>query len=301
VNSGLIVGIDVGGTKTHVLVNRQGTTAADEVVLTESWRTWRVDEDAARLAALVRRLCDGLTPDSLAMGAHGCDSDQECRQMEDALSISLGSPVKVVNDAELMAPAAGHLEGIGVVAGTGSIAVARGRDGQMLAAGGWGWILGDEGSAPALLREAARAVRNSIDNDRFDDPLIDILLGEFHTAEATKLGRLLNEVRGAASWGSHADAVFRAARAGSPLARKVIDEGGRALANLVATLVKRGADPAIVVAGGGVITEQPTLMEAFKAGMATISASSEILLLSQAPVVGAIALAKQILRRAGAH
>ncbi len=53
-------------------------------------------------------------------------------------------------------PAAGYADGIGVVSGTGSIAVARTAEGRMLAAGGWGWILGDEGSAPALVREAAQ-------------------------------------------------------------------------------------------------------------------------------------------------
>ena len=69
--------------------------------------------------------------------------------------------MQVVNDAELMVPAAGYFGGIGVVSGTGSIAVARTAEGHMLAAGGWGWILGDEGSAPALVREAAKAIRDA--------------------------------------------------------------------------------------------------------------------------------------------
>ena len=60
-------------------------------------------------------------------------------------------PVRVVNDAELLPAALGLSHEIGLVAGTGSIAVNRTRGGRMLAAGGWGWI-GDEGGA-GLLRE----------------------------------------------------------------------------------------------------------------------------------------------------
>ena len=295
----LIAGMDIGGTKTRVMAVENGARVADETVPTDGWRTWRLDDDARNLAELVRRTCGGRTPDSFAVGAHGCDSDKQCDELQAALTTHLGGMVTVVNDSELLVPAAGYEDGIGVVAGTGSIAVARDGNGHMLAAGGWGWILGDEGSAAALVREAAKAVRGAIDNGQ-DDPLIHMLMAELKTTEATKLGRLLNDVRGAATWGSYAGAVFRAAQAGSPLASKVILDGGRALADLVGILVRRGANAEVVVTAGGVITEQPILLEAFQTGLASVSPASKIVLLREPPVMGAVALAERALQHSSA-
>jgi N-acetylglucosamine kinase-like BadF-type ATPase len=293
IQSGLIAGIDIGGTKTQVLVSDAGKIVADETVASSDWRTWDVAKDAAALAALVRKVAGG-EPAATAIGAHGCDTDWHCKQMEMAFSAELEGRIKVVNDSELLVPAAGFISGIGVVSGTGSIAVARTDAGEMLVAGGWGWILGDEGSAAALVREAARAVRASIDLGERGDPLVESLMTRLDTKDATKIGRLLNETRSAAIWGSYAGAVFDAAAHNSPLAAKVINEGATALAGLVGILIGRGADASHVVIGGGVVVEQPMLFEAFRVAMAKVSPLSEVTLLRAAPVTGALALAERL-------
>lgn len=292
--------MDVGGTKTQVLVLRDEVVVADATVATSTWRTWRVDDDARGLADFVRSVA-GEIPDSVGVGAHGCDSDDQCKALQHALSAALGTQVTVINDAELLVPAAGFADGIGVVSGTGSIAVARSAEGRMLAAGGWGWILGDEGSAAALVREAAKAVRGAIDRERFDDPLVSALLAALETTEATKLGRLLNAVRSAAEWGGHAHAVFNAAANGSALARQVIEDGGKALADLVGILIDRGANGKVVVAGGAVFAQQPLLFEVFHNAVLSISPDSRVVLLTEPPVVGAVAIARRHAHPAPAH
>lgn len=294
VKSGLIAGVDIGGTKTHLLVSQGAEVIADKVVPTADWRSWDRAADAAALAALILETAKA-EPAAVALGAHGCDTDWHCKQMEADLGAELSGKIKVVNDSELLVPAAGFASGIGVVSGTGSIAVSRNHDGEMLVAGGWGWILGDEGSAAALVREAARAIRNAIDHGESGDPLVNGLMAKLDTTDATKIGRLLNETRGAAIWGSYADAVFDAAAQKSPLAITVIEEGAKALARLVGILISRGADASHVVIGGGVVVEQPSLFEAFKHAMAAVSPASEITLLRAAPVNGALALAGRLL------
>jgi len=121
------------------------------------------------------------------------------------------------------------------------------------------------------------------------------LMGELGTDEPTMLGRLLNDTRSAVIWGRYANAVFAAADAGSRLAQTVITSGGAALASLVGVLIKRGADGTSVVAGGGVIVEQPRLMAAFTAAMKAISPGSAVVLLREPPVMGALALAERAL------
>jgi glucosamine kinase len=292
VQSGLIAGVDIGGTKTHLLASSAGEIVADEVVATSDWRSWDRSKDAIALAALIRETAGG-NPAAIAIGAHGCDTDWHCRQMEADLGAVLEGRITVVNDSELLVPAAGFRSGIGVVSGTGSIAVARTDAGEMLVAGGWGWILGDEGSAAALVREAARAVRGSIDLGESGDPLVESLMARLKTDDPTKIGRLLNEVRGAAIWGSYADAVFDAAARNSTLAARVISDGAAALAALVGVLIGRGADASHVVIGGGVIVEQPRLFKEFRDAIARVSPQSEVTLLRASPVNGALVLAER--------
>jgi N-acetylglucosamine kinase-like BadF-type ATPase len=294
----LIAGVDIGGTKTRMMASRGGETVADRTLATDSWRIREVETDAAALAALVRSLCGGVDPAATVVGAHGCDTDDQCRAFRAGLARHLGGIVQVVNDSELMAPAAGRFGGIGVVVGTGSIAVARTPDGRMLAAGGWGWILGDEGSAPALVRDAARAVRGAIDRGTPDDPLTDALMLALGTDDPTMMGRLLNETRNGVVWGQYASAVFAAADAGSPLAIGVIEDGATALAALVGILIARGADAGSVVAGGGVIAEQARLVQAFRAAVAQVSPASDVVVLHDPPVLGALALAGRALHAA---
>jgi len=299
----VIAGVDIGGTKTRVMLAQGGKPLGDRTVPTDSWRIRQVDPDGKALAGLVRGLCveGGLAAEDLGavvVGAHGCDTDAQCRQFQASLARYLPGIVQVMNDSELMGPAAGYFGGVSVVAGTGSIAVARTPEGRMLVAGGWGWILGDEGSAPALVRDAAKAIRRAIDAGDAADPLTDALMAELGTDDPTMLGRLLNDTRSAVTWGRYASAVFAAADAGSRLSQTVIAEGGAALAELVAILIKRGADATSVVAGGGVIVEQARLMEAFRTAMRGVSPESKVVLLREPPVMGALALAERVLQDA---
>lgn len=86
----------------------------------------------------------------------------------------------LVNDGDLVI-AAGTPEGwgIGLIAGTGSIAVGRAADGRTTRAGGWGHLLGDEGSAYAValagLRLTARRADGRVPGldreDRLTEPI----------------------------------------------------------------------------------------------------------------------------------
>ena len=292
---GVAIGVDIGGTKTHVCV--ASVTASeheDHIGLTSSWRRTGNIEDVEALLGLIQDLRGERRCHGLAVGAHGCDTTQDCDTFESALQARVDFPVKVVNDAELFVPAAQLTSGIGLVAGTGSIAVGRRADNAMVAAGGWGWILGDEGSASGLVREAVRAVRGAIDMERPRDSLYDALCASLGASSETEFGRKLAAVHGAADWGSHARAVFAAAQAGSGLALGVIREGARALAVLVRRVADRGADARHVVAAGGVIVAQPLLYGMFVEELAHAVPEAEPLLLRIAPVSGAVVLAQRL-------
>ncbi|MFK4788632.1 BadF/BadG/BcrA/BcrD ATPase family protein [Microbacterium sp. ZW T5_56] len=289
------IGVDVGGTRTRVMWD------GDEFFDIPSSQ-WRVSLDDPRADAdalsrlLLSRLDSQASTASLAVGAHGYDSTRQCRELEAALSASFSGPVLVVNDSELMAPAMDREGGIGLVVGTGSIATGRDQRGELLTAGGWGWALGDEGSAAGLVREATRAVLAHFDEGGSPDSLGRRLLDRFQARDGVELAFAVSAATSAEERGEHARDVFLAADEGSVLAASVIDDAGARLADLIGILLRRGVHADTVVAGGAVVENQPRLAAALASAIADRGLPITLQILTRAPVVGALTLARRATR-----
>lgn len=292
-----VVGIDVGGTKTHLRALAGGGRVIDRVSSSVGWRPHEPGAAADRLAALVRdALPADARPCAVAVGGHACETPRQCEAIRTALQERLAVPALVVGDAELLVPAAGLDKGVGLVAGTGSVAVGRLPDGGPVQVGGWGAVLGDEGGAAGLVREAARAVWAAHDRGEEPDALAEGLIAAFGVTEVPALGAALEAATDvSAEWGRRSPAVFAAADAGSPLARAVIAEGGRALAALVVRLAGRGVVVDDVVVAGGTVLAQPALYEAFTSALAGAVPAARPQPLRVPPVEGAVALARSLL------
>ena len=289
----VLVGADVGGTKIAIQVRAlSGELRADEQYEADGWSASPVDEAAHWLLAHVARAVpagDGIA--AIGIGAQGCDTREHCERLAAAIE-KRGVPATVVNDAALLVPAAGLTSGIGVIAGTGSIAVGTDADGDSLFAGGWGWVIGDEGSAPAILRDATKAALNAHDAERLDDGLLAALLKHFDVADPQTLARAVNDNPTTANWGPGAAAVFQAADEGSALAAAVVDYAAGHLAVLVGRLVARGAVGTTVVAAGSVMVHQPRLVRRLQARLSDTHPELTVRVLEVPPVVGAVALAR---------
>jgi N-acetylglucosamine kinase-like BadF-type ATPase len=293
--SGVRVGIDVGGTKTHLRAARGGQVVADRVVSSEGWRPADAASAAAFLTDLIATTLPDTTVAAVAVGAHGCDSARACEALAAALARRLPTAKCLVrNDAELLVPAFGLDAGVGVVAGTGSVAVGRDSRDEPVFIGGWGWLLGDEGSAPGLLREAVRASMIARDRGQPPDLLATALMDSYGVSEVADLPEAMAGEAGAASWGRRAELVFEALRGGSRLARAVVDDAADALAGLVAGMAVRDVDVADVVVAGGVILNQPSLFDAFTGKLKVIAPVTTVHRLSVDPVVGAVRLAERL-------
>lgn len=301
----LVAGVDIGGTKTEICIGSYRGTTFDcryrQVLPSSDWRVRDMAADAPRLLELVSDLGEGAELAALGVGAHGCDDDLECEAFGAELRAQgrIGL-IRVVNDAELMPLAMGRIGQIGLVSGTGSIAVCRSQEGGMISAGGWGWLIGDDGSAAGLVREAARNIAHALDaGASIEDPLIRGLYASLGEPALPRLGSALAQLGGAAAIGAHAPSVFAAHDRGSPLAARVIREGAEALAELVVNLERRGSAARHVVAGGSVITSQPALWQAFSAAVASRTEGRITAhLFSGQPVDGACRLAIELLRSA---
>ncbi|MGW3288841.1 N-acetylglucosamine kinase [Streptomyces sp. NPDC001002] len=289
----VLVGADIGGTKLAIRMTApDGTVLVDVEVPSTDWEAAPVEQAARWLLNRVRPvLPEGAEIAALGVGAQGCDTQEHCSHLTSAFE-ALGVRTTVVNDGALLVPAAGLTEGVGVIAGTGSIAVGTTADGTVLFAGGWGWVLGDEGSAPAIVREAAKAALAAHDKRRPDDGLLAELLAHYGVADAPALARAVNDSPTPATWGPAAPAVFRAAEAGSVSALAVVDDAAAHLTALVSRLRARGAVGETVVAAGSVVLGQPLLADRLRNRLGATHPDLTLRLLDVAPVAGAVALAR---------
>ena len=295
----VIVGVDAGGTKAAIIIE---TLGGERLVATSvrssEWEAEPAADAAQWIAALVGEHLPAATAvRALGVGAQGLNSPAVTNSLRDALRSRF--PVSVaVNDAALLVPAAGVDAGIGVIAGTGSIAVGHTIDGTFVRAGGWGSVLGDDAGAPGIVREATKAALLSHDGGEPDDGLLAALLGAFGVADAERLARAVNDDPTPANWGRAAPAVFEAADAGSAMAANVIVGAAGHLGALVGQLVRRGATGDIVVTAGSVIVHQPRLRDAFIGHVARTHPRLSVRVLTEPPAVGAVHLARAALMAA---
>lgn len=163
---GMLLGVDGGGTSTEAWLAEVGGEVIGRGASGPS-NAKAVGMDAARRAldAAIRAAFDdaGLEPASVeaaCLGLAGFDRPDDRAILTGwANEARVARRLVLVNDGDLVV-AAGTPEGwgVGVIAGTGSIAVGRTPDGRKARAGGWGHLIGDEGSAYVLVLDALRLV-----------------------------------------------------------------------------------------------------------------------------------------------
>ncbi|MGH3358870.1 MAG: N-acetylglucosamine kinase, partial [Nocardioidaceae bacterium] len=250
--------------------------------------------NAGRLVELFAHVVPEAAATPLAIGAHGCDVEDQCTAFERAVSAVWPGPVRVVNDAQLLAPAYGVDESIAMIVGTGSIVTGVSDGGEAITAGGHGWLLDDPGSAPGIAREAVRAVLHALDTARPRDGLAEALLTAYGVEHEVDLSYSFTNEPSIGAWASLAPTVFAAADAGSALAAEVVDAAAAQLADSVADVRRRGATGSTVVVAGGVITNQPRLLDAVRTHVRAYDPRLDVRLLNVAPVRGALELARRM-------
>jgi N-acetylglucosamine kinase-like BadF-type ATPase len=237
---GLVVGLDAGGTSTRALVldldgNRLGTGLAGGA----NPNSHPPEHAAAQITSALRVALEGLDTGKVQSGVLGIAgmsklTDPAVAALFEAAwrDAGLGCPVRVVTDCEA-AFAAGTAEpdGTVLVAGTGSIA-ARIRGHRLVrTTGGHGWLLGDEGSAFWLGREAVRVTLRALETSGEVSGIARAVLGR---ASATTRSELITAVNAAppVRLAELAPLVTAAFAAGDALASSIVADAARLLADL---------------------------------------------------------------------
>jgi N-acetylglucosamine kinase-like BadF-type ATPase len=241
----------------------------------------------ARLAALIAQVREP-QPVACCAGAAGSEFAAGKRLLEGLLARLLpGTRVLVVHDARLILAAAGADSGIALIAGTGSVAYGRDADGEEARAGGWGWMLGDEGGGAWIVREAVRVLMRRRDAGEPMGALGEALFAATSTGDALELAGKLQGDHLAGHWAAHAHVVFEMINR-DRAAVEIADRGADALAALVEQVRSRIAITGPVVMAGGLLLNFPALSARVLLRIGNGS------LLSEAPVAGAVRLAETL-------
>jgi glucosamine kinase len=199
--------------------------------------------------------------DTMVVGAAGVGRDPERGELRDALRIErVASRTIVTGDLDIALEAAhGQGPGIVLVSGTGSVALARDKEGVQHRAGGYGWQMGDEGSGYSLARAALLAVGRARDGRGPATTLLDAILAAGLVKSFDELVRWTNaaEPREIAAL---APAVFATAARSDAVAQGLVEAAADELAALVAPLITafsgKGAIP-IALTGGHLAPGRP--------------------------------------------
>lgn len=209
-------------------------------------------------------------------------------------------PLTVVGD--VLAAAAGALgdeKQVLLWAGTGSFAVARGRDGRLVRVGGRGFLIGDGGSAYDLVRNASRAAIRAFDGLAPATVLGERLAAALGAPSVARLGATMQQLT-PGDVARHLGVVLQAAAAGDHVAQHVLREGIAELVQLAAAgAVKAGISlrGARVVLGGGIFTALPARFEEAGAALRLLGADTVELCDPLSAARGAACLARAVATR----
>jgi N-acetylglucosamine kinase-like BadF-type ATPase len=295
-----VLGIDAGGSKTVALVADsngrmvgEGRAGGANLQTEGELQVEKVLHEVIELAMHGRQE----PPDAVCLGMAGVDRESDGRVIRDIMRrLGFRQNTLIVNDALIaLVAGAGASPGVVVISGTGSIAYGVSHRGLAARAGGWGPTLGDEGSGYWIGRRALEAVVRDADGRGPRTALTEKVLEYFSLPKPELLiSEIYHQPHGRRAIASLAPLVDRAREDGDLVAGEIMidaaDELAKASGSVITRLEMRGEQFPILLAGG-MLKRSEWLAAEIERRMAEVAPRSEVRLLTEEPVIGAVRLA----------
>ncbi|HEU4516452.1 MAG TPA: BadF/BadG/BcrA/BcrD ATPase family protein [Steroidobacteraceae bacterium] len=304
----MFLGVDGGGTKTaYALVDAEGRLRASHVGATIDHLADGIEAARSRLtegmsAALARaRVSAGdVAYAFLGLPAHG--EDGTITAALDAMPAAVLPQERYRCGNDMVCSWAGSLaceDGISVIAGTGSMAYGE-YDGRQARCGGWGELIGDEGSAYWIAREGMNLFSRMSDGRVPRGPLHDLVRARLGLEDDLYLCARIYGARADRrdAFAQFARLVHEAAQAEDREAAAIFTRGARELVGCVVAThraLAAPADAALPVShSGGVFDNAPAMVEAFRVALAAAPLKLEYRAPQFPPAVGAALYAARL-------
>jgi N-acetylmuramic acid 6-phosphate etherase len=300
----LLLGIDGGGSRTRAAIadaagvvlgkGQAGSSNHQSVGFVAATQALHEAIGAARINAGIESY---IPFDAACFGLAGAGRpEDQWRFTAWAADCGIATQVRCVSDAELIL-AAGTPDqwGVALISGTGSLCWARAPDGASVRVGGWGYLLGDEGSGYDLAVRALRLAAQTADGRATAHTLLAAVLEYWGLDEPTQLiGYVYRAELTRASIAEVGSLVLKLAEAGDTHAVGLLEGAASKLAQLVTVAVRRlGLDTPPLALAGGVFATSLRLRAALLSRVGTRLGPVTYVV---EPVVGAIKLARGMLQ-----
>jgi len=290
-----VAGIDAGGTKTRAFaVTRDGRIvgrgAGGPGNLLSS------PDPAGSISAALAEALAGRRADAVVLSCAGGDRAADRERGREILRaiVGPGIPVDVTHDAQA-ALYAGNPAGRGVVliAGTGSVAYGRNASGEEERSGGWGHLIGDEGSAFWIGKEGLQAASHDYDGRGGPTAISRHLYRDLGVDDLQGVLPLLyGRPHPAPAIAAATRAVAQANSEGDAIAADIVERGARELAR-AATVVamKLGLADGPVYLAGGAFENVPALEQRVRQELLSALPRAAVGPVAEEPAMGAARLA----------
>jgi len=245
-----IIGIDGGGTKTtSVLCALDGAILAEAQGAPTNFQIIGIERASHTILDLIETCCHSVGCSISQIGAvvaglAGAGRSGDKQSMHDGImdlahARNLAINILVVeSDARIALEGAfSGKPGLIIIAGTGSIVFGKDEHGKIFRAGGWGRLIGDEGSGYAIGQQAFRAVARSLDDKRAKTKLTMLFEKRYGlNTQETIIDSLYKENFDIASV---VPTVIEAALKGDKAAKRILENEALELVDLVGITLKK--------------------------------------------------------------
>lgn len=287
------LGIDGGGTKTVAIVcDEKGTLVSRFVGDSINYNSVGTDRARKNLKDMVDGVLEGknikLNSAFIGMPALSERADKElteklCYGIIDCPKITMDSDVYIGLEAMKQKGAAAM-----VVSGTGSMAVGRLDDGTVIHTGGWGYLLGDEGSGYAISLDGIKAAICGFEGSAEKTSLTSAVLEFFKADDILSLIDIFYDPPLSNSEiAKFAPVLFDCARSGDKVAKEIIVKHARLLANTVSALLKKMPCGTPLGMWGGILQNCEEFRNEFSSLIKSKFPETEIGILKYPPEYGA--------------
>ncbi|KXG78436.1 Glucosamine kinase GspK [Fervidicola ferrireducens] len=261
-----IVGVDAGGSKIEVLALDLEKNTATSFILERPGNVLVAGKTKAleSIIETVKRVSEQQEKTSseclgIYVGVAGAGSEKVRQKISQALK-SLGLAKKIFVEADFkiaLAGAAGEPRGLVVISGTGSIAYGVNEKGKEVVVGGWGHLVGDEGSGYYIGQRAIKEAIKYYEGCGGSKGIYEEVLSYFGLEDLTKIKPILySENFSKDLIAGLAIRVGRLGDEGEKTALKILKEAGKSLAEIANCAIKRLGDTCVFVSGSVLLKEK---------------------------------------------
>lgn len=247
--------------------------------------------------AIGRAGIDRAEIDAAVLAIAGTDTDAVANRVRE----SRPSTWVVVNDVVgAWAAATGARPGVGVISGTGSNVLGVGPDGRAWRAGGWGHVLGDEGSGYWLAVESIKAALSDRERSGPETALSTAAVEFFGVASVEALATLVySEPLTKGEIAAFAIETARVAHGGDAVARALYERAAAELGRQVAAVVEQtglsGDFPVGLI--GSAFKAGALFVEPLAVEIERVAPQARVAVVEMTPVGGCLLLAARIAGR----